>query len=42
MDLLRLGCALFAMAGVTFSNFSAHAEVTRSCTQFFLAKGLEQ
>jgi hypothetical protein len=28
MDLLRLGCALFAMAGVTFSNFSAHAEVT--------------
>ena len=28
MDLLRLGCALFAMAGVTFSN-SAHAEVTR-------------
>ena len=29
MDLLRLGCALFAMAGVTFSNFSAHAEVTR-------------
>ena len=28
MDLLRLGYALFAMAGVTFSNFSAHAEVT--------------
>jgi hypothetical protein len=28
MDLLRLGCALFAMAGVTFSNFSVHAEVT--------------
>ena len=29
MDLLRLGCALFAMAAVTFSNFRAHAEVTR-------------
>ena len=28
MELLRLGCALFAMAGVTFSN-AAHAEVTR-------------
>jgi hypothetical protein len=29
MDLLRLGCALFAMVGVTFSNYSARAEVTR-------------
>jgi hypothetical protein len=29
MDLLRLGCALIAMAVVTFSNYSAHAEVTR-------------
>jgi hypothetical protein len=29
MNLLRLGCALIAMAVVTFSNYSAHAEVTR-------------
>jgi hypothetical protein len=29
MDLLRLGCTLIVTAVVTFSNDSAHAEVTR-------------